>query len=223
MPPLQLAVLASGRGSNLQAIIDGIEKDRLPACINIVISDCADAFALKRAQDHGIPWAYLDPRQYGNRQDYDRTLAKVVEESRADLVVLAGFMRVLSTCFLERFPHRVINIHPALLPSFPGMHGQKQALAYGVKISGCTVHFVDHGVDTGPIIAQRAVPVRDDDTEESLSLRILEQEHQLYTEVIGWIAQDRVEVVGRRVNIKEALIGKEGLDREKESHYQRIR
>ena len=199
----KLAVLASGRGSNLQAILDRIKEGGLKAKVCVVISDCQDALALERARKEGIPALFLDPKKYPTRDDYDRALAEKTEEFQADLVVLAGFMRVLGQNFLARFPRKVINIHPALLPSFPGMHGQKQALDYGVKISGCTVHFVDQGVDTGPIIAQRAVPVKDDDTEESLAARILVEEHKLYPEVIQWIAEGRVELAGRKVKLRE--------------------
>lgn len=203
MMPIKLAVLVSGRGSNFQAIIDQIKSGRLLARISVVISDCREAFALKRAEAENIPAVFLDPKDFSNRDDYDRALAGKVREYQGDLVVLAGFMRVLGKSFLAQFPQKVINIHPALLPSFPGIHSQKQALEYGVKISGCTVHFVDHGVDTGPIIAQSAVTVEEEDAEESLSKRILAEEHQLYPQVIGWIAEGRVEVVGRKVRIKE--------------------
>lgn len=230
MAPLHLVVLASGRGSNLQAIIDRIQAGRLAAWINVVISDCPEAFALQRAREHRIPHVVLDPAKFADRREYDLALAAKVRDYQADLVVLAGFMRVLSSSFLEQFPQRVINIHPALLPSFPGTHGQKQALEYGVKISGCTVHFVDQGVDTGPIIAQRAVPVEENDTEESLSRRILEQEHALYPQVIGWIGEGRVEVAGRKVKIRNkdtsgedsisfTKSGKEVPSGEEKSHY----
>lgn len=207
MEPIKLAVLVSGRGSNLQAIIDQIKEGHLLAGITVVISDCKEAFALKRAQEEQIPTAFLNPQEYANRAAYDDALGAIINEHQADLVVLAGFMRVLGKSFLARFSNRVINIHPALLPSFPGLHGQKQALDYGVKVSGCTVHFVDEGVDSGPIIAQAAVKVEDDDTEESLSKRILAQEHQLYPQVIQLIAQGRVEVLGRKVKIKEKAQG----------------
>lgn len=203
MIPLKLAVLASGRGSNLQAIIESIEAGHVNAKINLVISNVSDAYALVRAEKHGIPTRFVNPKEFSSRLEYDSALAEIVQESQADLVVLAGYMLVLTPAFLDRFPNRVINIHPALLPSFPGVNGQKQAVDYGVKISGCTVHFVDSGVDTGPIIAQRAVPVLDYDTEETLAARILEQEHQVYPEVIRWIANGKVEVVGRKVFVKK--------------------
>lgn len=153
MEPIKLAVLVSGRGSNLQAIIDQINEGHLLARIMVVISDCKEAYALKRAHKEQIPTVFLNPKEYLDRESYDHALAVKVNEYQPDLVVLAGFMRVLGKGFLARFPYKVINIHPALLPSFPGIHGQKQALDYGVKISGCTVHFVDEGVDSGPIIA----------------------------------------------------------------------
>ncbi|HHT63691.1 MAG: phosphoribosylglycinamide formyltransferase [Bacillota bacterium] len=198
---LKLAVLVSGRGSNLQAIIDGIKKGDLSATISVVISNCQNALALNRAREENIPTVFLDPKNFFCREDYDLALAEKIKEYEADLVVLAGFMRVLSPSFLDKFPLKVINIHPALLPSFPGTHGQKQALEYGVKVTGCTVHFVDQGVDTGPIIAQRAVSVHDDDTEKSLAERILREEHKLYPQVIQWIAEGRVKVTGRIVRV----------------------
>ncbi|MEL7566173.1 MAG: phosphoribosylglycinamide formyltransferase [Dehalobacterium sp.] len=201
MEPIKLAVLVSGRGSNLQAIIDQIKSGRLLAVINVVISDCKEAYALKRAEEDHIPAEFINPQDYANREAFDHALAAKVVDYQVDLVVLAGFMRILGKSFLTRFPQKVINIHPALLPSFPGSHGQKQALDYGVKISGCTVHFVDEGVDSGPIIAQSAVNVEDDDTEESLAKRILAKEHQLYPQVIQWIAEGRVEVSDRKVKI----------------------
>jgi len=203
MAHIKLAVLASGRGSNLQSIIDRIKSGSLSAQISVVISNCPDALALERARKENIPALFLDPKEFSGREEYDLALAKKIQEFQVDLVVLAGFMRVLSKNFLEKFPHRVINIHPALLPAFPGSHGQKQAVDYGVKISGCTVHFVDEGMDTGPIIAQRAVPVMDDDTEDSLSERILLEEHKLFPEVIQWIADGRVTVTGRKVRVSQ--------------------
>ncbi|MGI6713362.1 MAG: phosphoribosylglycinamide formyltransferase [Bacillota bacterium] len=199
MVPFKLAVLVSGRGSNLQSIMDSIKEGRLKAQISIVVSNKADAYALKRAQNYGIPARYLNEQDYPHRREYDESLANLVQEYNPDLVVLAGYMRILTPEFLLRFPNKVINIHPALLPSFPGLNAQKQALAYGVKVTGCTVHYVDSGVDTGPIIAQKAVPVMDNDSVDSLSARILEQEHLLYPEVIKWISEGRVRIEGRKV------------------------
>jgi phosphoribosylglycinamide formyltransferase-1 len=201
MAALRLAVLVSGRGSNLLAIIEQIKKGNLPAQINVVISDHEDAPALRKAKEEGIPGIFLDPQKFSRREDYDLALGELVREYQGEMVVLAGFMRILGDAFLAQFPQRVINIHPALLPSFPGINGQKQALDYGVKITGCTVHFVDQGMDTGPIIAQSPVPVEEDDTEESLAHRILAQEHILYSRVIRWIAEGRVEIKGRKVKV----------------------
>jgi phosphoribosylglycinamide formyltransferase-1 len=199
---LPLGVLVSGRGSNLEAIIRAIEEGRLPARINLVLSNKKEARALKIAAQHGIPAEFVDPKAYPDRESYDLALAARLKEAGVELVVLAGFMRILSPAFLEQFPLKVINIHPALLPAFPGVEAQRQAVEYGVKISGCTVHFVDAGVDTGPIIAQVPVTVEDNDTPETLAQRILEQEHRLLPEVIRWIAEGRVMVKGRRVYVR---------------------
>lgn len=187
--PLRLAVLASGRGSNLQALVDAGEKGAMDGTVSLVVSDNPAAYALERAKKHGIPFRVIERNNFASRQAFDDALACAVEESGADLAALAGFMRIISPSFLARFPGKVINIHPALLPSFPGLDAQKQALEYGVKISGCTVHFVDEGVDTGPIILQSAVPVLSGDTVESLSARILEQEHIIYPKAVTMIAR----------------------------------
>lgn len=202
--PLVLGVLASGRGSNLQAILDAIAEGRCPARVAVVLSDRAEAPALERARRAGVKAVYLDPRAYPDRVAFDRALARVLEEHEVELVCLAGYMRLLSPEFVAAFRWRILNIHPALLPAFPGLHAQRQALAYGVKVSGATVHFVDEGVDTGPIVLQAAVPVEEDDTEETLAARILVEEHRLYPEAIRLYAEGRLEVVGRRVRIRPA-------------------
>lgn len=199
---LKLGVLISGNGSNLQSIIDQIENGSLKAVIKIVISNNPDAYGLARAKKHGIPFKVLKHADFKNKGDYDSELVKILKNNDADLVILAGFMRVLSPVFLKAFPHKVMNIHPALLPSFPGIHGQKQAVDYGVKISGCTVHFVDEGVDTGPIIIQKSVQVFDDDTEETLAARILKEEHRIYPQAIQLFADGKIEIKGRKVLIK---------------------
>ncbi|MEW6660994.1 MAG: phosphoribosylglycinamide formyltransferase [Bacillota bacterium] len=199
---MHIGVLASGRGSNLQAIIDAIEEGRLHVTLRVVISDREDAPALDRARQAGVPAVFLNPKDFPGRIDYDLKVAEVLSENGVDLVVLAGYMRLISAEFLARYPQRVINIHPSLLPAFPGLNAQEQALAYGVKFSGCTVHFVDVGMDTGPVIAQAVVPVLDNDTEETLSERILREEHRLYPQVLEWIAAGRVIVSGRRVIVK---------------------
>jgi len=198
---LPLGILVSGRGSNMEAIAEAIEKGELPARINIVISDRAEAQALERARKRGLKTFFLNPRDFSTREEYDLALAQLCLQEGVELVVLAGFMRILTPAFLEKFPFRVINIHPSLLPAFPGLNAQRQAWEYGVKYSGCTVHFVDKGVDTGPIIAQAVVPVLDHDTPETLAERILVEEHRLYPQVIRWLAEGRVKLEGRRVRI----------------------
>ncbi len=198
---LKLGVLVSGRGSNLQAIIDAIEAKKIKAEIAVVISDVPGAFALERAKKHGIKTAVVDGKEYQDKSSYEKKIIKTLVESDIDLVCLAGYMRLLSPEFVKAFAGRMMNIHPALLPAFPGLHVQKKALEYGVKFSGCTVHFVDEGCDTGPIIIQAAVPVLDDDTEDTLSARILEQEHRIYPEAIRLYSEGRLHIEGRRVKI----------------------
>ena len=200
--PLRLTVLASGRGSNLQAIIDSIDTGRLNASTVMVISDNEGAFALKRAAANKLPHIFLDPARVSSRQEYDLLLAEKIKQQGVDLVILAGWMRLLGQGFLDKFPDQVINIHPSLLPAFPGLNAQKQAFEYGVKYTGCTVHFVDAGVDTGPIIAQQIVPIDPEDTLESLTKRILIEEHLLYPRVIQLFSENRIYKDGRKVRIK---------------------
>jgi len=195
--PLRLGILASGRGSNFAAILDAIDAGRCPAEVAILVSDRPDAQALERAAAHAIPTAVVVPTDYPDREKYDLQVVERLRAAKVQLVALAGYMRIVTPAFLAAFPDRVINIHPALLPAFPGLHAQRQALEYGVKVSGCTVHFVDEGVDSGPIILQQAVEVCDDDTEESLSARILVEEHKLYPEAIRRIARGEVPLGGR--------------------------
>lgn len=195
MATLKLGVLVSGRGSNLQAILDAVSRGTLDAEVRLVISNRADAPALGRAEQAGVPTRVISHRDFAERTAFDGALVAALREAGVSFVVLAGFMRVLTTTFLDAFPWRVINVHPALLPAFPGVEAQRQALAYGVKITGCSVHFVDAGADTGPVIAQAAVPVRDDDTEESLAHRILVIEHRLIVDVLRWIADGRVQIL----------------------------
>jgi len=198
---LKLGILISGNGSNLQSIIDHIEKGSLKATIKIVISNNPDAYGITRAKKHGIPVVVLKNGDFKNKEDFDLELIRILKNNSVDLVILAGFMRIITSTFLKAFPQKIMNIHPALLPSFPGIHGQKQALEYGVKLSGCTVHFVDEGVDTGPIIIQSAVQVFDDDTEETLAARILKEEHRIYPQAIQFFAEGKIEIKGRRVLI----------------------
>jgi phosphoribosylglycinamide formyltransferase-1 len=195
-------VLASGRGSNLTAILDACETPAYPARVAVVISDRERALALDRAQARGVPARFLDPKDSADRAAYDAALAEAVEAHGAGLVCLAGFMRVLGPTFVRRFPGRIMNIHPSLLPSFPGLAAQRQALEYGVRVAGATVHFVDEGVDTGPIILQASVPVHADDTEETLAARILREEHRLYPEAIRLFADGRLRLAGRRVMVQ---------------------
>jgi phosphoribosylglycinamide formyltransferase-1 len=196
---LRLGVLVSGRGSNLQAIIDASEAGAISAVVAIVISDVANARALRLARNHGIEAVSIDPRLHATSEDFDATVIDLLRKHEVELVCLGGFMRLLSPHFIGEYRNRIMNIHPALLPAFPGLHAQRQAIRCGAKVSGCTVHFVDEGVDTGPIIMQAAVPVLDDDTEESLSARILTCEHRIYPRAIQLFAEGRLEIRGRRV------------------------
>ncbi|MGB9681487.1 MAG: phosphoribosylglycinamide formyltransferase [bacterium] len=195
---LKIGVLVSGRGTNLQAIIDGIDSGKIDGEIRIVISDNPNALALERAKRANIPTVYVKP---GKKSEFEREITRILEENCVELIVLAGFMRILSVNFVNHFPMKIINIHPSLLPSFPGLQAQKQALDYGVKITGCTVHFVNEIVDGGPIILQEAVPVYDDDTVDTLSERILEKEHNILVEAIRLFQQGRLRIEGRRVFI----------------------
>ncbi len=198
----KLAVLVSGRGSNLQAIIDSIDREELDAHLSIVISNTKDAMALKRAEKHGIKTIFIDPSTYLNSKEYDKALVLKLKEFSIDLICLAGYMRILGEEVIQTFEKKIINIHPSLLPAFPGLNAQKQAINHGVKFSGCTVHFVDSGVDSGPIILQAVVPVYDNDDEKSLSKRILEQEHYLYPKAIKMIQEKKIRLNGRTVTSK---------------------
>lgn len=202
MKRLALGVLASGRGSNFQAVIDEIEAGRLDAEIRLLIVDNPNARAIERAMNHGIAYLHLDPGSFPSRDDFFRGIADALMARDVNLVILAGFMRIVRKPLLDAFPDRIMNIHPALLPSFPGLHGQRQAVERGVKLSGCTVHFVDGGMDTGPIIIQAAVPVFPDDGEDTLSERILKLEHRIYPEAIRLFAEGRLIVENRVVRIK---------------------
>ncbi|MEB2312509.1 MAG: phosphoribosylglycinamide formyltransferase [Sorangiineae bacterium] len=191
---LELGILISGRGSNLQAILDAVERGALDARVRVVISNRADAPGLTRAAQARIPTATIAHRDYSSREAFDAALVEALRGAGAELIVLAGFMRVLTPVMIGAYHDRIINIHPSLLPAFPGAHAHRDALAYGVKVSGCTVHFVDEGTDTGPIIRQRAVPVLDDDDEERLAARVLAVEHALLVEALAAMAEGRVSV-----------------------------
>jgi phosphoribosylglycinamide formyltransferase 1 len=204
-----LGVLVSGSGTNLQAIIDAVGAGRLRAKIGVVISNVASAKALERARAAGIPTVVIDHKAHPSRESFDAAVVEALGAHGVRCVVLAGFMRLITPTLLDAFPHRVVNIHPALLPAFPGVHAQAQALAYGVRVTGCTVHLVDTGMDTGPILAQATVPILDSDDEETLRERLLLKEHELLPAVLQWIADDRVEVIAvegarPRVRIKPA-------------------
>lgn len=200
---ISLGVLASGSGTNLQAIIDNVKSGKIDAEIEIVISDKANAYAIKRAEAAGINTAIIVRSGFNTKSEFEMAMVEKLHEAGVEIVCLAGFMRILSPTFLRAFPNKIINIHPALLPSFPGLHAQKQAFDSGVKVSGCTVHFVDEGTDTGPIIMQKAVSVEEGDTEETLADRILEQEHKIYSQAIDLYAKGRLEIRGRSVVIKK--------------------
>ncbi|MCX6695335.1 MAG: phosphoribosylglycinamide formyltransferase [Candidatus Altiarchaeota archaeon] len=204
MAKTRIGVLASGCGSNFQAIIDAVESGFIKnAEIAVLVSDVKDAFALERAKKHGIEPLFVNPKEFRKREDYDAKIVEEFKKRKINLVLLAGYMRLITPVFVKAFKNKVMNIHPAILPSFPGLHAQKQALDYGVKVSGCTVHFIDEEVDHGPIIVQRAVPVREDDTEETLSKRILEQEHLVYPLAVRMFVDGKISVKGRLVIVKE--------------------
>jgi phosphoribosylglycinamide formyltransferase 1 len=199
----RIGVLASGRGSNLQSIIDNVGSGFIPRSeIVLVISDKEDAYSLERARNNKIEAVFLDPKAYMTRQEYDQKAADLLLKRRVDLVLLAGYMRIVTPVLIGAFKNRIMNIHPALLPSFPGLHAQKQALEWGAKVSGCTVHFVDEEVDHGPIILQAAVPVLEEDTEKTLSKRILEQEHIIYPQAVQWFVEGRLRVKDRKVKVQ---------------------
>jgi phosphoribosylglycinamide formyltransferase-1 len=194
----KLGILLSGRGSNFEAIARNVQAGKIPAEIAVVISNKEDALGLARAKQMGLATRFI-PSKGKEREAFDREVVAVLREFQVDLVCLAGFMRILSPYFIREFPGRILNIHPALLPAFPGEEAQRQALEHGVKFTGCTVHLVDQGVDTGPIVCQAVVPVLDDDTVDTLSARILKEEHRIYSEAICVLLEDRVRVEGRRV------------------------
>jgi phosphoribosylglycinamide formyltransferase 1 len=201
----KIGVLVSGRGTNLQAIIDAIENGELNAGIAVVLSNKKDAPALERAQKKGIETAYMDPKQFASKKEYDLALAGELKNHRVDLVCLAGYMRILNPEFIAMFPDKIINIHPSLLPAFPGLDVQQRAIDSGVKFSGCTVHFVNEEVDGGPIILQAVVPVLPSDDAGTLSGRILIQEHLIYPRAIQMIAENRLHIENRKVSYKESV------------------
>lgn len=202
---LDLGILISGRGSNLQAILDAVAAGTLDARVRVVISNRADAAGLSRAEQAEIPTRTISHKEFSTREDFDAALVAALRDSGVEWVVLAGFMRLLTPVFLGSYKGRIVNIHPSLLPAFPGAHAHRDALAYGVKVSGCTVHFVDEGADTGPVIAQRSVPVLDDDDESKLAARVLAEEHTLLVDVLRALSEGRIHVdpatEGRRARV----------------------
>jgi phosphoribosylglycinamide formyltransferase 1 len=201
---LRIGVLASGRGSNFRAIAEAAAAGRIPATVAVLIADRSGIAALEIARQHRIEAVVLDPRQHPSREAHEKAVIATLEERRVGLVCLAGYMRLLTGGFVDHFRGRLLNVHPSLLPVFPGLHAQRQAIEHGVRVSGATVHFVDEGVDTGPIVLQAAVAVLPDDTEDTLAERILVEEHRLYPEAIRLFAEERLEIHGRRVHIKES-------------------
>lgn len=201
--PLRVGVLASGRGSNFRALAEAAARGRIPAAVVVLVTDRPGAAALAIAHELGIEAVALEPRLHPSREAHEKAVIAALEERRVGLVCLAGYMRVLSGAFVGHFAGRLLNIHPSLLPAFPGLHPHRQALEHGVKVSGATVHFVDEGVDTGPIVLQAAVPVLAGDTEATLGDRILAEEHRIYPEAVRLFAEGRLEIRGRRVHIRE--------------------
>jgi len=198
----RIAVLVSGRGSNFQAVIDAITAGRIPGSCVALITDNPKAYAIERAENANVPVIVLDYASFPSKGAYEQALLAAMREQKADLFVLAGYMRILGAVIIQAFPGKIVNIHPALLPSFTGLHAQRQAVAYGVKVAGCTVHFVDENLDCGPIILQKCVPVLADDDEDSLAERILIEEHTCYPEAIRLFCEDRLEIIGRTVRIR---------------------
>jgi phosphoribosylglycinamide formyltransferase-1 len=213
---MSLGVLVSGSGTNLQSILDAVRDGRLRAKLQVVVSNVPGVRALERAQASGVPTVVVDHKQFADRASFDAALVEALRDYGVEWVALAGFMRIVTPTLLDAYPMRIVNVHPALLPAFPGIHAQAQALRYGVRVTGCTVHFVDAGTDTGPILAQAVVPVHDDDDDESLRKRILEKEHELYPMALQWIAEGRVTIepparAGERARVRiqgvSALLG----------------
>jgi phosphoribosylglycinamide formyltransferase 1 len=201
---LRVGILSSGRGSNFRALAQAAQAGAIPAAVVVLVTDRPSAPVLDIAREHRIEAVVVDPKQHPSREAHEKAVIGVLEERRVGLVCLAGYMRILSGAFVTHFAGRLLNIHPSLLPAFPGLHPHRQALEHGVKVSGATVHFVDEGVDTGPIVLQAAVPVRPDDTETTLSDRILVEEHRLYPEAVRLFALGRLEIQGRHVHIRES-------------------
>ncbi len=199
---LKIAILASGSGTNAQVIFEAVKAKKLDAEICLVLANKPDAKVLQRAENFGLPHCLIDHKQFASREEYDKNVVRAIKDSGADCVVLAGYMRMVTPYFLESFPNRVVNIHPAVLPSFPGVHGARDAVRYGVKFSGCTVHFVSEEMDAGPIIIQAVTPCLQSDDEQSLQNRIHCLEHKVYMQALKWLAEDRLEIIGHTVHVR---------------------
>ncbi|MCF8009929.1 MAG: phosphoribosylglycinamide formyltransferase [Clostridiales bacterium] len=201
MPGQLIGVLASGRGSNLQSILDACRNEYIPGRVAVVISDKQEAYALQRASSESIPAYYIDPVQFDSKEEYEKKIVEYFKEHGVKLICLAGYMRMVGQMLLKEYKNHILNIHPSLLPAFPGLDAQKQALDYGVRFSGCTVHFVDSGMDTGPIILQSVVTVHQEDSVEDLADRILEQEHEIYPRAVKLFLEEKIKICGQKVNI----------------------
>jgi len=201
---MKIAVLASGRGSNFEAIAKAVKFGKIKAEISALVVDRRNAGAIERAETFGINWIFVDPKGFPSREDYDRKLISILEKLEVNLVCLAGYMRIVTPPFVDAFKNRIMNIHPALLPSFQGLNVHQRAIEYGVKVSGATVHFVDYGTDTGPVIVQAVVPVSPDDDPESLAAKVLKFEHRIYPQAVKWFVEGRISVEGRKVTVREA-------------------
>jgi phosphoribosylglycinamide formyltransferase-1 len=200
----RIAVLASGRGSNFEAIVRAVKEGKIRAELAVLIVDRRNAGAVKRAERLGVNWIFVDPSTFPSREEFDSRIVAILKHLKVDLVCLAGYRKIVSPLFVEAFPNRILNIHPSLLPSFPGLKPHWQAITYGVKISGATVHVVDKGVDTGPIVVQCALPVSPDDTPETLAEKVLKWEHRIYPQAVKWFVEDRVKIEGRKVIVEGA-------------------
>ncbi|WP_163328111.1 phosphoribosylglycinamide formyltransferase [Desulfurobacterium thermolithotrophum] len=201
---MKIAVLASGRGSNFESIAKAVKSGKISGEIAVLIVDRKNIGAIEKAEKLGVNWIYVDPYGYSSREDYDRKIVSILKHLQVDLVCLAGYMRIVSEVFIESFLNKIMNIHPALLPSFPGLKPHEKAIKYGVKVTGVTVHFVDNGIDTGSIIVQAVVPISPQDTSSSLSQKVLELEHRIYPQAVKWFVDGRIEIKGRSVIVKNA-------------------
>ncbi len=204
---INIVALISGRGSNLKAILEGIKVGKIKGKISLVISNKRNARGLQIAKEYGIKTLFVNPKDFKSREDYDRFLVDIIKRENPDLIVLAGYMRILTDYFIDSFPNKIVNIHPSLIPAFKGLKAQKQAIDFGAKYTGCTVHFVNKEVDSGAVIIQAVVPVLPDDTEETLSDRILQMEHRIYPQAIKWFSENRIKLEGRKVIVENGIYG----------------